>query len=134
MIQIQPPSKHLFQHIFDDNWPVFLALRTSVTRKNKEELIFVPLGKYFYIEASSWSLGDNAKLQLAVPWGKSHSCLTFYYHMYGSSMGTLNVFNGNHKIFSKSGDQGFYWRKVSRMLHLSDVVSMMGIHFYTTPY
>ena len=85
-----------------------------------------------YIEASYWSLGDNAKLEFAVPSGvTSYSCLIFYYHMYGSSMGTLNVFNGNVKIFTKSGNQGYYWKKVSRTLYLSDVVSMIDKHSYT---
>ena len=78
-----------------------------------------------YIEASSWSNGNNAKLQLAVPRSKSTSCLTFFYHMYGSSMGTLNVFNGNAKIFTKSGNQGYYWKKVTRTLHIRDVVSII---------
>ena len=88
-----------------------------------------------YIEASYWSLGDNAKLEFAVPSGlvTSYSCLIFYYHMYGSSMGTLNVFNGNVKIFTKSGNQGYYWKKVSRTLYLSDVVSMIDKHSYTMP-
>ena len=86
-----------------------------------------------YIEASSWSSGDNAKLQLAVPRAKSSSCLIFYYHMYGYTMGTLNVFNGNDKIFTKSGNQGFYWTKVSRLLHLSDVVIMIDMNSYTMP-
>ena len=77
-----------------------------------------------YIEATPQSFGDNAKLQLVVPRSNSSACLTFYYHMYGSSMGTLNVFNGNVTIFTMSGDQGNYWRKVARTMHLNDVVSI----------
>ena len=80
-----------------------------------------------YTEASSWDAGDNAKLQLAVPRSKFPSCLTFYYHMYGSSMGTLNVYNKNVKIFTKSGNQGNVWKKVTTTLHPSDVVSEMDI-------
>ena len=76
-----------------------------------------------YTEATSQSKGDNARLELSVPGGRSSSCLVFYYNMYGTSMGTLNVFNGNEKIFTKSGNQGFYWKKVTKTLHLSDVVS-----------
>ena len=86
-----------------------------------------------YIDASSWSLGDNAKLQLVVPRSTSYSCLIFYYHMYGYTMGTLNVFDGNDKIFTKSGNQGVYWKKVSRLLHLSGVVNMKDINLYTMP-
>ena len=77
-----------------------------------------------YIEATHRSPGDNAKLQLEVPKSNSCSCLTFYYHMYGSSMGTLNVFNGNVTIFTMSGDQGNRWTIVTRTVHLSDNVSL----------
>jgi len=137
VMQIHPPLKHIFQqqkffmHIINRNSPVFARfIHTFLTRKTSTGVIFVSIGKYMYIEASYWSLGDNAKLQLAVPRGTSYSCLIFYYHMYGSSMGTLNVFNGNDKIFTKSGNQGSYWKKVSRLLYLNDVVSM---HIYTLP-
>ncbi|PFX28263.1 Transmembrane protease serine 5 [Stylophora pistillata] len=84
-------------------------------------------GMYMYTEASYQLRGDNAKLELSVPSGRSSSCLIFYYHMYGSTMGTLNVFNGNNKIFTKSGNQGFYWKKVTKTLHLSDVLTFEGI-------
>ena len=77
-----------------------------------------------YIEATPQSDGDNAKLRLEVPRSNSSSCLTFYYHMYGSSMGTLNVFNGNVTIFTMAGDQGNYWRKVTRTVNLNDLVSI----------
>lgn len=80
-----------------------------------------------YIKSAYQQSGDNAKLQLAVPvvYRSSSSCLEFYYHMYGASMGTLNVINGNATIFTKSGDQGDYWRQVKRTVNLSDVVSML---------
>ena len=89
-------------------------------------MIFVFTGKYMYTEASPQLPGDNAKLQLVVPrsLGSSTSCLTFFYHMYGSSMGTLNVFNGNSSIFTASGDHGNYWRKVTRTINSSNIVSM----------
>jgi hypothetical protein len=105
------------------------TLISTLTHRNQVEFISFSIGKYMYIEATYQSTGDNAKLQLAVPRGKSSSCLTFFYHMYGRSTGTLNVFNGNVKIFTKSGNQGNYWKKVSRTLHLSDVVSLIDILF-----
>ena len=79
-----------------------------------------------YIKAADQLSGDNAKLQLAVPrdYLTSSSCLVFYYHMHGAAMGTLNLYNGNATIFTKSGDQGDYWRKVTRTVKLSDVVSI----------
>lgn len=78
-----------------------------------------------YIKAADQQSGENAKLQLAVPmdYRSSSSCLAFYYHMSGATMGTLNVINGNDIIFTKSGDQGDYWRQVKRTVNLSDVVS-----------
>ena len=76
-----------------------------------------------YTEATVQSAGDNAKLQLVVPNGGSSSCLTFFYHMYGYSMGTLNVFNGNTTVFTASGDHGDKWSKVIRTVNSSDVVS-----------
>ena len=86
--------------------------------------IFALTGKYVYTEATPQSVGDNAKLQLVVPRSNSTSCLTFFYHMYGYWMGTLNVFDGNTVIFTVSGDQGDYWKKVTRTINSSDVVNV----------
>ena len=36
-------------------------------------------------------------------------CMTFYYHMYGSGMGTLEVKIDGNTLFSKSGNQGNQW-------------------------
>ena len=47
--------------------------------------------------------------------------------MYGADMGTLNVFSGNNKIFTKSGNRGNDWKKVTRTIYLSDIVSTMHI-------
>ena len=67
-----------------------------------------------YIETSSpRRKGDNAKLEKSGLSFSTKKCLTFYYHMYGSTMGTLNVFVGNRKIFTKSGNQGNKWIKAS---------------------
>ena len=67
-----------------------------------------------YIETSSPRVqGDNAKLEKSGLSFSTKKCLTFYYHMYGSSMGTLNVYAGSKKIFTKSGNQGNKWYKAS---------------------
>ena len=87
-------------------------------------IFFFVTGKYFYIEASNQATGDNAKLTFTVPRNKSSCCLEFFYHMYGSAMGTLNVFSGNNKIFTKSGNQGNYWQRVIRTVYLSDMVNV----------
>lgn len=62
-----------------------------------------------YIEASRPRRpGDNAKLSRTVTLSKN-SCLRFYYHMYGSNMGTLKVKLLYKVIFEESGDHGNQW-------------------------
>ena len=57
-----------------------------------------------YIEASSPRvMGDKAKLELSLCGNGDEACLTFYYHMYGNTTGTLNVFSGSKVVFSASG-------------------------------
>ena len=81
-------------------------------------------GVYFYVDLRLRLSGDNAKLTFALPRNKSSYCLTFYYYMYGSGMETLNVFSGNNKIFTKSGNQGSYWKRAIRTAYLSDMVNV----------
>ena len=79
---------------------------------NKRSLfvLYLAAGNYIYFETSSpVQTGDNAKLELNSPGGSA--CLTFYYHMYGSGMGTLNVFDGSSRVFTQSGDKGNTWHK-----------------------
>lgn len=43
-------------------------------------------------------------------------CLRFWFHMYGSGMGTLNVYKNNNAgvkeiIFTRSGNQGNLWQE-----------------------
>ena len=52
--------------------------------------------------------GDNAKVSGMVTLS-GKSCLKFYYHMYGNSMGTLRVKLCDKVIFEKSGNQGNKW-------------------------
>lgn len=85
-----------------------------------------------YIEASGRSTGDYAKLEFAVPPYNSQSCLTFFYHMYGFDMGTLNVFGGNDTIFTKSGNQGNYWKGVTMTVHSPHTVSTERLVYITS--
>ncbi|KAJ8022250.1 MAM and LDL-receptor class A domain-containing protein 2 [Holothuria leucospilota] len=76
-------------------------------------------GWYMYVETSSVgnnrTAGFSSSLQTATD--PSGFCLVFYYHMYGSSIGTLNVLissgNTDNLIFSKSQNQGDKWLKAS---------------------
>ena len=76
-----------------------------------------------YIEASSpRKPGENAKLVVTVPNNGNQSCLSFHYHMYGVSTGTLNVYSGNTKVLSVSGNQGNDWLKMETNMYLEGVV------------
>lgn len=78
-----------------------------------------------YIEASGLlRYDDNAKLELSVSGNGELSCLQFYYHMYGDTIGTLNVFSGNLLIFNASGNYGDYWLKARRTIALKNTVSL----------
>ena len=69
---------------------------------------------YVYIEtASPRRQGDNAKLEKSGLSFNTKKCLSFYYHMYGNTIGTLNVYVGSNKVFTKSGNQGNKWNKAS---------------------
>ncbi|XP_074662658.1 MAM and LDL-receptor class A domain-containing protein 1-like [Tubulanus polymorphus] len=66
-------------------------------------------GKYVYTESSGKQVGDQAKFE-ADTLSMSDSCvMNFYYHMYGSHMGRLEVKLNGNVVFSKSGDQGNQW-------------------------
>ncbi|XP_044166667.1 MAM and LDL-receptor class A domain-containing protein 1-like [Acropora millepora] len=57
--------------------------------------------------------GDNAKLEKNGLSFSTKKRLSFNYHMYGGSMGTLKVLVGGKTVFTKSGDQGNKWHKSS---------------------
>ncbi|XP_020897633.1 MAM domain-containing protein 2 [Exaiptasia diaphana] len=73
-------------------------------------------GHYVYMETSKQNgQGQTAYLKSpALPPSDAH-CLTFYYHMYGRDMGSLNVYIQKPKsrkkflVFTVSGDQGDMW-------------------------
>ena len=67
-----------------------------------------------FIETSDSRVqGDNAKLEKSGLSFGSKKRLSFSYHMYGSSMGTLKVVVGGKTVFTRSGNQGNKWHKSS---------------------
>ena len=52
---------------------------------------------------------DNAKMEKSGLMFTGRTCVRFFYHMFGNCMGTLNVFVGDKKVFTRSGDQGNKW-------------------------
>ena len=81
-----------------------------------------------YIETSLQSNGDRAKLEFSVPSSQVEkvSCLSFYYHMYGVTINTLNVYSGNAWVFHKSGNQGNVWLEAKVSLTLQRNVSCVN--------
>ena len=69
---------------------------------------------YAYIETSSPRIpGDTARLKS--PWMRGPQCMTFYYHMYGSTMGCVVIYiksqvtNRLKPVWMRSEDRGDYW-------------------------
>ena len=64
-----------------------------------------------YIESSSpRMLNDTAKLNSPLLTFSGNMCLKFFYHMYGLTMGRLNIIiNGTKTVFSASGNKGNRW-------------------------
>ena len=88
-------------------------------------LIFLLLGFYMYIETTPRSYGDKARLLFSPPSSVigTTSCLKFYYHMYGSAVNRLNVFNGHTIVFTKSGQQGNRWLYAKVTISVQNTVS-----------
>ena len=86
-------------------------------------------GYYMYIETSlPRQQGDNAKLQVTVPGNGAAACLFFYYHMYGDTIGTLNVYSGNELVFHVSGNQSNHWIRARETIYLRHTVSLMYLY------
>ena len=66
---------------------------------------------------------DTARLQsIQVPGYPHINCLTFYHHMFGRHIETLNVYTQNSSgfeslVWTKKGNQGDKWRKSSLNLN-----------------
>ncbi|MBT7144865.1 MAG: hypothetical protein HN894_16195, partial [Bacteroidetes bacterium] len=75
-------------------------------------------GKYLYMESSSCYNKTADVYSPSFKIAGSSSTLTFWYHMYGSSMGSLTVYinTGGYsytQIWNMSGDQGNAWQKAT---------------------
>ena len=70
-------------------------------------------GKYAYFETSIYQEGSRIMIPDQVTMKTkvytNSYCMSFWYHMYGSTMGTLEVKIGGSTIFTKTGDQGNHW-------------------------
>ena len=76
--------------------------------KSVDNCCYLFAGYYLYIETFSPRVrGDKATI--LTPYLNGPQCMNFSYHMYGSDIGSLNIFANNQRIFSKSGNQGNQW-------------------------
>ncbi|KAM7428101.1 hypothetical protein ABFA07_020876 [Porites harrisoni] len=81
-----------------------------------------------YIETSlPRQQGDNAKLQVSVSGNGAAACLVFYYHMYGGTIGTLNVYSGNELVFNVFGNQSNHWMRARETIYLRHSITFEGI-------
>lgn len=62
-----------------------------------------------YIETSPHHYGNRARLLSPKLQFNGNMCLRFFYHMYGATMGTINVYINGKTVFSASGDKGDVW-------------------------
>ena len=82
-------------------------------------IYILAFGMYAYLEASSTENGDIARLNsslISSTAGSTGKCFTFWYHMYGPDINTLQIFTSVHGIpgpavWSRFGSQGNRWRK-----------------------
>ena len=81
-------------------------------------------GTYIYLEASGIYRGTTSRLISATVYPSGPSCLTFWYHMYGSDMGTLKIVipmsDGDEQLWSRSGNQGDQWIQALVNITISD--------------
>ncbi|XP_035695557.1 MAM and LDL-receptor class A domain-containing protein 1-like [Branchiostoma floridae] len=68
-----------------------------------------------HIDGTGQSLGKKARLKSPLIFERGDFCLEFYYHMYGSTVGSLNVYRDStsNRVWSMSGNQGNAWQKAS---------------------
>ena len=73
------------------------------------------LGSYMYIEAWKQSKGDKARLISSTLLGPQ--CMTFFYNMFGFTMGSIVIYiretsGGNESIiWVQSGNKGLAWKE-----------------------
>lgn len=102
--------------------------------------LFKAHGHYIYLEATDVQKGATSKLTSNSINSVDDVCLTFWYHMHGQSMGTLNVYteSGNitRRYWSKSGNQGNSWNFASFDISSSEpyTITFEGVcgGFYTS--
>ena len=71
---------------------------------------------YIYMEASYGRMGSTFRLISPTVNATAMQCFSFWYHMYGSHINTLNVKltgAGNLTVWSRNGTQGNQWHQAN---------------------
>jgi hypothetical protein len=59
-------------------------------------------------------------------------CLSFWYHMYGADMGTLNVLVDGSSVWTRTGDQGNSWKKADITIEKTTNYKVKNMHSLCT--
>ena len=91
-------------------------------------------GYYLFVETSSPAVsGDKARLLSQEFSATEGLCMSFWYHMYGSTMGALRILtkaNGKETlIWDKHGDQGNKWVESKLKMNGSTAFKVMWYRF-----
>ncbi|CAG2236368.1 unnamed protein product [Mytilus edulis] len=86
---------------------------TDDTGPDIDHTLGTSTGEYIYFGASDISVGERSNITSETVYRDGDSCFTFWYHMYGEGMGTLNVYldseNVSRNIWSMSGNRQEKW-------------------------
>ncbi|XP_061175697.1 MAM and LDL-receptor class A domain-containing protein 1-like [Saccostrea echinata] len=90
---------------------------SSSTGPSSDHTLGTTSGYYMYLEASSpVQVNDTAILQYKTLPSDQPFCLNFWYHMYGSTMGSLRIMakdcvtNTRRELWKESGSKGDAWK------------------------
>ena len=95
--------------------------------------MFLLAGNYVYIETSSPRI-QGEKAYLVSQQVSGVQCVKFSYHMNGSQIGSLKVYQNTgvlKEVFTKSGSQGNQWKKAQVQVNGNSYsVSIYNIDFF----
>ncbi|CAC5389526.1 unnamed protein product [Mytilus coruscus] len=87
---------------------------SSDDSQTKKSFLDIDDGHYIYIDASSIQPGQKSNYTSVSISPDGDACFTFWFHMHGNGMGTLNVYvvsdNITQKLWSRSGNKPDIWQ------------------------
>ena len=122
---------------------------TIYVKLKKNQLHFSQLfftGRYYYMEATGRHEGQRARLQSNPYQLYYKACLTFYYYIFGSDMGTLKILLNDQVVWQLDGNQGDQWhianipilhpglKKVNRETLPYIIAALKGVKLFNIKY